>query len=419
VGGSSPNDARDSSKRVLEREGRTLKDRGRCEKVCARMIVGVDARVALARGRGWGRYGAELIRALAHRRDLELRILLPSGTVADRLVEDLPRSVAAQCAPCTLPASGGTLSETLRLDDPARFLGNIDLLHSLTRFVARTEVRPVVATVHDVAPLSTPPFKIETRSATLRALERLDELDAEVIAISRFTRKELVAAGFPRDRAHVVPQGVRADLLTLGDRAQEARGKRYVLFVGGAGSNKNLVRLVDAMRRVRQRVDVELVLVGSRTWGYDELRAELREDRGASPGWLHHLDSVSDEMLIEIYRGAAVFVLPSLHEGFGLPLLEAMALRIPVACSRIEVFEEIVGDAAVTFDPRDLEEMAFVIVRVLENPDLARRLVEAGGSRAARLTWQATAAGTVDVYRRALRKRATAERAVGSRGAVS
>ena len=153
------------------------------------MVVGIDARVALAGGRGWGRCATELIRALARRRDVELRVLCPEGGDAERLASGWPRSVAVAHAPRPAPASRDGLLRALDLEDPVRFLGRVDLVHFLTRFVANTRLRPVVATVHVVAPLSNPPFETETRTATIRALERLFEL--AVLHVMTVTSDEL------------------------------------------------------------------------------------------------------------------------------------------------------------------------------------------------------------------------------------
>jgi glycosyltransferase involved in cell wall biosynthesis len=148
---------------------------------------------------------------------------------------------------------------------------------------------------------------------------------------------------------------------------------------------------------------VKLVLVGSRTPHEEELRmlaARLgAADRIRFPGWL------TDAQLEGLYRLAALFVLPSLEEGFGLPLLEAMRRGVPVACSNVSAMPEVAGDGAVLFDPFDVDDMRAVIGRVLSDPALAERLVAAGRERSRHFTWEATARATLDSYRRAVASR--------------
>ena len=153
------------------------------------------------------------------------------------------------------------------------------------------------------------------------------------------------------------------------------------------------------------------MLVGSPTPHEAELRA-LAQELGVAgrirfPGWL------SDAQLEGLYRLAALFVLPSLEEGFGLPMLEAMRRGVPVACSNVSSLPEVVGPAAELFDPHDVDDMRAAIARVLGDGALAERLVEAGlDARTAQFTWEATARATLASYRRAI----AARRVSGSYG---
>jgi glycosyltransferase involved in cell wall biosynthesis len=175
-----------------------------------------------------------------------------------------------------------------------------------------------------------------------------------------------------------------------------------VLCVAAKRTHKNLHGLIRgfALAREQSPRELQLVLPGSPNAYEDQLRELARElgvgDRVRFPGW------VSDADLEGLYRAASCFVLPTLIEGFGLPVLEAMARGVPVACSDIPVLTEVAGDAALLFDPHDPRSIARAIAQLSGDPALASRLAERGRARCAAFTWERTAAGTLASYRRAL-----------------
>jgi alpha-1,3-rhamnosyl/mannosyltransferase len=378
------------------------------------MIVGIDARLALGRGRGWGRYAAELIRELARCRDdgVELRVLLPDGREAQRLAGDIAGRLSVVTEPFAGADSPSYADRALEGSDPSQALGAVDMLHSLTQFVPRTRIPRILATIHDIAPLSVPPFKSEIADATRVALCRLSEQEATIIAVSAYTKRELCdRANFPAERILVIHEGAPSRYLALlePDRLDgrhqhpcaSSMPDRYILYVGGAGPNKNLLRLVEAVSLLRRHCgDVRLVLVGAREWGYDELVRQLPTTPASGSSWIEQRGFVEEEQLVDLYRHAAVVVLPSLHEGFGLPVLEAMALGGPVCCSRIPVLEEIGGSAAWYFEPHDAQDIARALLDVLGSADLARELRARGRQRASRFTWRETARQTLAAYGR-------------------
>jgi glycosyltransferase involved in cell wall biosynthesis len=184
-------------------------------------------------------------------------------------------------------------------------------------------------------------------------------------------------------------------------RRFELGNGRVVLCVAQKRPYKNLGALVHALGALPD--DVRLVLPGTATPHEDELR-ELAATLGVAervrfPSW------VSDAELEALYRLASGFVLPSLMEGFGLPVLEAMARGVPVACSDRPALPEVAGGAALLFDPEDPGAVADALRRLLEDRRLADDLRRRGRERAAQLTWAATARGTLAAYRRALARR--------------
>jgi glycosyltransferase involved in cell wall biosynthesis len=183
---------------------------------------------------------------------------------------------------------------------------------------------------------------------------------------------------------------VRAEL-SAGDR-------KLLLTVSAKRPHKNLPRLLDALALLEDRP--LLILPGGRTAHEDELRTQT-EALGIADD-VRFLGWVSGGELEDLYRAADAFVFPSLLEGFGLPVLEAMARGVPVATSNCTSLAEVAGDAALLFDPEDKASIAQAIERLLHDADLATRLGAAGVEQAARFSWERAAEGTVDSYRRAL-----------------
>ena len=264
----------------------------------------------------------------------------------------------------------------------ARVAAGVDVLHCPTyRGPLRSHV-PVIVTVHDLAVLRHPDaFNRWSRLYGPRVIPRVLRAARRVIAVSEFTRRELVELlAVPEERIRVIPNGVD-DTFTADGPAADGN---YVLAVGTLEPRKNLPRLVEAARRV----GVELRVVGERGWGGVDVV-------GDGVRWLGR---VPDDELASLYRGARCVAYPSVYEGFGLPVLEAMACGAPVVTSRGGATEEVADGAAVLVDPRDSAEIAAGIERaILDRDELTRR----GRDRARGFTWAGVAEATLDVYREA------------------
>jgi glycosyltransferase involved in cell wall biosynthesis len=228
-----------------------------------------------------------------------------------------------------------------------------------------------------------------------------------VIAVSRSTRDDVVEhLGVPSDRVDVVPQGLgvtrrTAPMAEPDLRASLGLGERpIVLSVSAKRPHKNLLALIEALSLLPAGERPALVVPGYRTWHEDELRERARSLGVESH--VHLLEWVSPEELEGLYAAAAAFVFPSLYEGFGLPVLEAMARGVPVACSDRSSLPEVAGDAALLFDPGSPRAIADAIGALLGDPALAARLRAAGEAQAARFTWEDTARGVLASYRRTL-----------------
>jgi glycosyltransferase involved in cell wall biosynthesis len=171
----------------------------------------------------------------------------------------------------------------------------------------------------------------------------------------------------------------------------------YLLYIGGINARKNIARLLQGFAQVHTRhPQLRLVIGGKRQWQTSEIDAVFRQlDLGEAVHWTGY---VRDEDLPALYSGAAAFLFPSLYEGFGLPVLEAMACGTPVITSNVSSLPEVAGDDAILVDPYDVGAIAAAIDRVFEQPDLAARLREQGLMRARQFTWERAGRQTVAVY---------------------
>lgn len=274
--------------------------------------------------------------------------------------------------------------------------GPVDLVHA-TGLVMPPAAVPVVWTLHDLAFLREPGhFTRHGLRFFHAALERALADAALVVCSSEATHRDAIDAGFAAERLRVVPLGAKqvvagAEAVTR-VRARHGLTNRYVLHVGTAEPRKNLRTLIEAMATLPQ-TDVQLVLAGPAGWGPDlEVQLNRLGDRVRRVGFVSEGDRSA------LYAGAAVFCYPSLWEGFGLPVLEAMVQGAPTVTSRATATEEVAGDAALLVDPTDVTAVRDAISRILDDPATAARLRAAGPMRAAEFTWERTAEATAAIY---------------------
>jgi glycosyltransferase involved in cell wall biosynthesis len=335
--------------------------------------VVVDARDA--RGpelRGWGRYTLELVETLERRGEaagIEV-IRLDDGGLGPELA-----------------------FEQVKLPRTLRKLGAA-AIHTPNCFLPLRRPCPGVVTVHDLAFEQYPEdFATATgwkyRTFTPRAVRSAER----VIVDSEFTRGDLVNRyGADTDRIRTI--GL-APALPRGDSSPPPGP--YLLAVGDVRRKKNLVRLVEAFRILRDRgLEHRLVLAGAEGGAGEQIRAAA----GGAP--LELTGYLSDAELDALMRGADLLVHPSLYEGFGLVLLEAMARGCPVACADATALPETAGGAAELFDPEDPEAIAAAIARVVDDREHRAELVDRGRARAAGFSWEATADATLAVYNEVL-----------------
>jgi glycosyltransferase involved in cell wall biosynthesis len=285
------------------------------------------------------------------------------------------------------------------------------LVHGLVNVLPLAAPCPGVVTVHDLAFVRAPGTMRPVKRIYLTMLCRASvRRAAHVIAVSRQTAIDVQHFfGTPPCRITVVHNGVAARFTPR--RAEEQaifrqqRGlpARYLLYLGTLEPRKNLEQLVRAFARWRAATevathDVKLVLAGARGWYYAEIFRTVEElglaDQVIFPGF------VPGDELPEWYAAAMAFVYPSLFEGFGLPVLEAMACGTPVVCSRAPGVSEVAGDAALTFPPHDGMALAAALELVTGQPTVRQELAARGLAQAACFTWRRSAEATLAIYRR-------------------
>lgn len=378
------------------------------------------------RAAGVSKYSYSLLTALAHiasaEDNLRFTAFVPA-TSAQVLAEEGQLRGGVSHTPKNGPMHGVALEPTywpvhnplvriaweqLRLPHRLTRL-KADLVHGLVNVLPLSGGTAGVVTVHDLTFLRMPQLLPAFKRRYLAALCRQSVYKAErVIAVSRQTADDLVHYfQVPTSKISVIHNGV--DERFHPGRAQEVElfrqrhrlPARYLLYLGTLEPRKNLPLLLRAFARWkaaagRDYQDVVLVLAGAKGWFYEEIFAEASslhlQEQILFPGYL------PEEDLPSWYRGAHAFIYPTLFEGFGLPVLEAMACGTPVICSQAQSLLEIVGDQALTHAVDDVETLSRQIENLFEQPDLHRALSTGGIKQAAKFSWKRTASETLAVY---------------------
>lgn len=368
----------------------------------APLRVGIDAHVVGRRQTGNETYVVELASALARRSDIDPVAYVDGDTAWPRA--DAPRLGRFRWR-----------SRYLRipLELPVRARQDrISVLH--VQYVAPpVSPVPMVVTVHDLSFIDVPGDLPRAMVWRMRATVGLAVRQAAVVlAVSEFTRGRLIEHyGLEPERVVVTPNGVDPRWRPLAVAEREARlaaaglsdlPARFVLAIGAQVPRKNLDRLVRAVAAVRAdgQPDIGLVIAGPAGKATEALEAQMA--RSDAAGWVRLVGYVPHDALVALVGTAEVVAYPSRYEGFGLPVLEAMACGAIVVAGDRSSIPEVAGDAAILVDPDDDEALSAGLRAALADTDLRARLAEAGPRRAATFDWDQCAAATVEGYRRAL-----------------
>ncbi|MBN1954004.1 MAG: glycosyltransferase family 4 protein [Anaerolineae bacterium] len=370
------------------------------------MTIYLDVSAAVHRRAGLGRYAENLARALVAAAPGRFALFYNREQGIEPLagLERLPtRTVALGYKPWRMLVWMGQLAR-IGLD---RWLPGARLFHATEHLLPPLRTVPTLLTVHDLIFRHLPEHHKRLNRWYLNATMPLYcRRASHIIAVSEQTRQDLIAAyHIPAARITVVyeaaaphfrPQSAEA---VAAVRQRYNLPPRYLVFVGTIEPRKNLGRLLETFEVVRaEGLSDGLVVVGRRGWLYGDFFTRLEQsparDAVILPGY------VPDAELPAIYAGAQALVLPSHYEGFGLPVLEAMACGTPVATSNTSSLPEVGGDAALYFDPDDGEAATAITRRLLGDADLQAEMRARGLAQAARFSWQRAARETMAVYNR-------------------
>jgi glycosyltransferase involved in cell wall biosynthesis len=288
-------------------------------------------------------------------------------------------------------------------------LAELDVLHvsEVSEFEA-TGAR-LVATVHDLSPILLPKtHTLPNRERFEKRMRYVQRYVDSIIAVSEHTKSDLIdVMDIPEERVHVVYNAAGPVYTMFLDRKRVDQVLRkhslpdtgYILYVGTLEPRKNLVRLVEAYAVALDRSDSSLpplVLAGGKGWFYEGILQSV--DRLGLQGRVIFTGFVDDEDLPAMFHGAVFFVYPSLYEGFGMPVLEAMACGVPVITSDVSSLPEVVGDAGVLVDPTDTHAIADALIAMNGDAGGRARFRAAGLDRAAQFSWERAARETLAVY---------------------
>ena len=297
----------------------------------------------------------------------------------------------------------------LPLEFPYLLMKNkLDLLH--VQYTAPMMANcPIVSTIHDISYEHYPELFTKKEATFLHyGIKNTAKRAAKIITVSEFSKQDIVETyHIPEKKIVVTYNSIDESFKVIDDQERMNDIKRkyeidgdYILAVGNLQPRKNIPRLLEAYKRLRlenKNREEKLVIVGKKAWLYSDIFKKLE-------GFEYIQDViltgyVPQEELPVLYNGAKLFVYPSLFEGFGLPVLEAMACGVPVVTSNVSSLPEVSGDAAILIDPYQVDEIGNGMYQLLNQPSLYEECSEKGLERAKQFSWRKTAEKTVDVYR--------------------
>jgi len=360
------------------------------------MRIGFDGRSLSSPAGGVRRYAGELLDGLVRTRPGDTIVVF--GAPADVIT---PRAVQVKPVTQAFPTNFGWSL----MDLPRAIRGEkLDVFHSPAYTAPLRGARPLALTIHDVSYERHPEWYPYRRDPFRRWFYRRSARAADVIITdSDFSRQE-IAAAYELDATHirVVPLGVGSPFVNAAPPPPAGITQPYVLHVGDLHVRRNLPTLVRALARVRAvstHVTPPLLVLAGTDRGE---RGNVEAEAHRANVQVHFAGTPGDDALASLYAGASVFAYPSRYEGFGLPLLEAMACGAPVVGARAGSIPEVIADAGMLVDPDDEEEMAAAISRLITDRHLADGYRHAGRKRVMEYTWERTARQTAAAYEAAI-----------------
>ena len=296
----------------------------------------------------------------------------------------------------------------------------LDIYHSPHNIIPLKYKSASIITLHDLAIYKHPEWfpatifsqDFSTKVLVPRSLERAEK----IIVPSESTKRDVIELfNIPKDKIQVIYEGVEGKVgsMKYEVRSQDVKKKynlsdNYILYLGTIEPRKNIVMLVKAFYNLittynLQPTTYNLAIAGMKGWKYKDVFKTIKKLHLEKR--VRYLGYVSHEEKIALMKGAICFVFPSLYEGFGLPILEAMSLGAPVITTRVSSIPEVVGDAAILIDPYKENDLTDALKKVVEDEGLRKKLSQKGELRAKKFTWEKTARETLEVYKEVERKR--------------
>jgi len=360
---------------------------------------------ATAQGHGITRYAHEMYRGLRKHDDLAIRPVAAWSSLPSEKLAALQAETGLE-----LVKLGHKLTPLAwhYLDFPTieRLIGGkVDVVHAVSLGYAIATRKPYAVTVHDLGPLTHPEYFTNTKPWIMEKSLRQAEARADaIVCVSQSTADEVEGylGAHVAPRIRVVKEGVSpeffepSDMTCLAGLDLPPDDIPVILTAGKISPRKNVQGVLRALKQVQGKIDHHLVLVGGAGWETEAVLEGL--DDAALRKRVHLLDYVTDEQLRALYKRAALYIHPSLYEGFGLTVLEAMASGVPVITSNTSSLPEVAGDAGILVDPTSDEMIAEAIVSICSDSTLQEAKIQAGLARAQLFSWDECAAELRDVF---------------------
>ena len=374
------------------------------------MRIGIDVTSAITQGGGIGRYTRELVQALiALESDNAYHLFSAKQPPILPVPDPLPAASHVHYHPAPVDEHWlYRLWYRLRLPLPVQLVtGQLDLFHSPDFVLPPVSGGiPTLLTVHDLSFVHFPEtFPAQLVAYLNQVVPWSVERATHILADSLATKQDLIDVWqVPTEKITVLYCGVNRmfqpvtdlDQLTAVRQKYNLGQAPYVLCVGTVQPRKNYQMLIRAFRRVADQNSHNLIIAGGKGWLYDEMLAEV--DRQGLNGRVYFIGFVEDADLPALYSAATLFAMPSLYEGFGLPLLEAMACGVPVLSSNASSLSEVVGETAVQLSPHDQQAWSQTLLDLLANPDICQQVIIDGFLQTQQFTWKKSAQQLLEIY---------------------
>lgn len=358
------------------------------------MKIGIDAR--LWNESGVGRYIRNLVLKLDEKKDLKHKIVVFLNSKNFRQVNFTNPGISKVLADIKWHGISEQFQFKKIIDRE-----NLDLMHFSYFSYPVFYKKPFVITIHDLIIHHYPTGKSSTlplpiyyakHFAYKKITEKAVKNSLKIITPSVATRDELIDHYHAdKEKIEVIYEGFDP-AISISDKKANIPNNNYILYVGNAYPHKNLPVLLKAFSNLRKKInDIDLVCIGRKDYFYERLEKENHSD-------VHFMHEVDDSQLFEYYKHARFLVMPSLMEGFGLPVLEAMSLSVPVICSNIPALKEIAQDAALYFKPSDESELEEKMLLLLKNRKVFKELQDKGLKCSRKYSWDTALTQTLNVY---------------------